>query len=423
MLIEFSVENYRSIGERQRLSLRGKVSDDSHPKNVVGRSNGDVLLKSAVIYGANASGKSNLVRAIRQMRRLVVTKPEEGPDGLDENYNPFIFDSGYAEKPTTFEIIFDVDGIRYKYAYSLNRTTILTESLYAYPNGVQQKWYERLVNEDGLSEFNVSKAHFKRDRESEKRTRADVLFLSMATVFNHPQLQKVHSWFRNQLQVISLASGPPLPTRNIVSPGSASGKEISKRIRDLIVHSDLGILDVIVKEVPYEIPPEVAGVFTPDFLSTLMKETATTQFKYEFVHGSDGKEAGTLPITEESDGTQKLFAMAGTWFGALATEKCLIIDEIDASLHPSLLRHLIEEFHNISEANEAQIVCTTHDTNLLDQCIFRRDQVFFVEKDVSLQSKVYALTEFQPRKDESLAKGYLGGRYGAIPFFGTGMFG
>lgn len=417
MLIEFSVSNFRSIRERQTLSLAASAGDELRTTNVIktGAPATPDLLRSAVVYGPNAAGKSNLILALRFIHDLVLNSAQKTQQGDEIDVTPFLMDDGDATtKPSEFELIFVERGVRYQYGVCLTKRRVESEWLIAYPKGSPQTWFERDASSDDGWKFG---ANFKGQRKLwQDSTRDNALFLSTAVQLKSEQLMPVFEWFRKRLRVIA-------PYTRIMPTFSLQECErdglVRTQIVDFMKSADLGIdgIDVI------------RGKFDesrlPDDMSPLLKEEILKGMENQeiadiyLIHKTPSGKEVQLDLDEESGGTRQLFGLAGPLLDVLRNGWILVIDELDTSLHPLLMRNLVQMFHNPNINREnAQLLFSTHDTTILDREIFRRDQVWFVEKDRHLQTRLYPLTDFSPRKDENFGRGYLQGRYGAVPFVG-----
>lgn len=410
MLVEFSVSNFRSIRERQTLSLvadSGKELRDTHVVERGAPATPD-LVRSAVIYGANAAGKSNLILALQFMKGFVLDSARESRAGDPIDVKPFRLDDHSNGAPSEFEVVFVHDGVRYQYGFEINRTEVLAERLIAYPEGRAQRWFERGREEEPWH-FGPS---FKGARGLwADATRRNALFLSTAVQLNARQLQPVYDWFRDQLRVISLA--------DIGEAFSVSQCEKDPAERARIAHF-LKVADIAIAGVDVQ-RQKVNEATLPEYMPEAVRKSLLEE-GWPVTRMLHSKPDGTqvpFDLDDESHGTRKLFALAGPWLDVLAHGRVLLIDELDTSLHPRLMRHIVGVFHN-PEINRqrAQLIFTTHDTTMLDPDAFRRDQIWFVEKDTNAQSRLYPLTDFSPRKGENFERGYLQGRYGAVPFVG-----
>jgi len=419
VLVEFSVSNYRSIRDRQTLSLvasAGKELRDSHVMPVEAPSTPD-LLRSLVVYGANASGKSNLLLALLFVRDLVRDSARRSKPDEPIPYKPFAV--GAAEglnAPSEFELIFVHAGVRYQYGIAVSALAVEGEWLYAFPEGRQQMWFRReAAPQSGAASWEFGPSLRGQKKLWQEATRPNALFLSTAVQLNAEQLKPVYDWFSVVLRNI----GPFARVREDFTTRQCDRDETWKsRVLEFLVAADLGISEIRVDRQKFDpasfesMPEPIRAYFTEQMKDSEIAEASLT-------HSAKNGQKLTLPLSEESGGTNKIFALAGPWIDVLTNGYILIIDELDTSLHPELLRHLVRLINN-PKVNQkgAQLIFSTHDTSLLDADLFRRDQVWFMEKDTELASHLYPLTDFSPRKGENLEKGYLQGRYGALPFFG-----
>ena len=418
MLIEFSVSNFRSIRDRQTLSMVAASGTEHRDRNVVspGSPSTPELVRSAVIYGPNASGKSNLLLALGFMWKFVQGSTQI-PLGVSINVPPFAFLGKESAQPSEFEIVFVHQSVRYQYGFTVTPDRVLDEWLYAWPKGHQQRWFERRwMSEKGKSEWTFGPNLAGPKKVWQEATRETSLLLSTAVQLNAETLMAPFQWMASRLKP--------------VHPYASFGADFSiqqcladpawkTRIVEFLAAADMGIADVLVekrKMGPSGAPSVLDVSSQPRVQITIGPAEA---YDVRFTHRTgDGAEA-QIGFGDESGGTQKLFTIAGPWLDVLQNGYVLLVDELDTSLHPVLIRHLLAMFHDPAiNTKNAQLVFSTHDTSILDRDVFRRDQVWFVEKDSSLQSHLYPLTEFSPRKEENYARGYLQGRYGALPFTG-----
>lgn len=422
MLIEFSVGNFRSFHKQQTVSMvaaKLKAKDKSLDKsNVIQIPNNPSLLASAAIYGANASGKSNLILALRFMRSFVLNSTKETRAKGAIEVEGFRLSTEMAGEPSFFEIVFVESGDRYRYGFEVTTEQVETEWLYVVPTTREARLFER--ERDNI----VIGPRFREGREIVGHTRPNALFLSVAAQLNGPIALKLVNWFRE----LGIASGlSDRGMQQFTLSKLIKGEyvtEITQLVRDL----DLGIGDLKVETGPHPIPtiPDDAPakyreVFSA--LTALLDEQNAERVTVRTSHmGFDaaGQPAGEVLLDmeeHESEGTRKLFSMSGPLIKALKRGEVLIVDELDARLHPLLTKKIVKLF-NSKESNPfgAQLIFTTQDTNLLDNTLFRRDQVWFVEKDQQGSSHLYSLAEFRVRSDKSFERGYIQGRFGAIPY-------
>lgn len=429
MLIEFNVSNFRSILARQTLSMAASSDVAHRERNVSSGGDKDLrLLRSAVVYGPNAAGKSNLLRAVETLRQLVQNSASGFQEGQPIPVTPFLFSKAPSEQPSEFEIIFIADdGIRYHYCCMVSPERVLKEWLVAYPLGRAQRWFEREYETESKTQRWWFGPNFDAERAERKVwqefTRDNALFLSTAIQLNNVQLRPVFNWITQKL--IVLVPGVnlnPFISINLLREGG--GQE---QIMRFMRAADIGIDRMELLE--EDLTPQPSGALPPGAMrihfefgpppGTSPAPPAQKRFRVLAWHKRAGsKEDVPLDISDESDGTQKLFEFTGGWLRALTGGATLLVDELDRSLHPHITRFLVGLFHSRSNEKNAQLVFTTHDTTLLDTDLLRRDQIWFMEKDGDQSSHLYSLLEYSPRKDEALERGYLKGRYGAIPFIG-----
>ena len=419
MLIEFSVTNFRSIKEEACLSLvasRDKKHSDSNVVEPKLAENGRPiqLLRSAAIYGANASGKTNLLRGLQTMRDIVLN----ASGSLDElPVTPFRFDPECRTLPTSFEVICVADGVRYQYGFSATPHEVIDEWLYAWPSGRMQVWFERSCSETSNEPLWKLGGKLTGDREVWRRaTRPQALFLSTAISLNSTQLRPLFDWFRERLHVASVGGWDR-------SFSLEYCREIDQAdIIDFLTAADLAVADIRIVEkdfspdmFPKDMPSELRDI--AQNIAERLAEKRTVVDVFLRHQPIDGKSA-ELDLDEESHGTQKMFALAGPWLDSLAKGNVIVFDELHDNLHPALVRFLINRFHD-PEANPygAQLIFSTHDTSILDRDMFRPDQIWFCERNEHLETRLFPLSDFRLRRSvEDLEKAYLAGRFGALPY-------
>ena len=423
MLVEFRVKNFRSFRDEQVLSL---VASKDTELDVNCATEGKLrLIKAAGIYGPNASGKSNLIKAIDIMRGIVLNSANYKP-GKKLPVKPFLLDDESQKNPSSFEVIFYHEDIRYQYGFSATNERILEEWLLAYPKGRSrdnaQTWFHRTFNK--LSTVWKFSSFLKGERENLKnKTRDNALFLSVAAQWNNKQLTNVYEWFKDKLRIIN-HSYELRPITACMLLSSEDDDEITKKMRSsittLMKSADLGICNINVKKLTLDRESLKFPEDMPDEVREQFLQKLEDRFQVEMLH--QNKETGkifSLLLEEDSKGTQCFFKLLGPWGQAISKGITIFIDELDASLHPLLTRELIAVIQ-LSEINRsnAQLIFATHDTTLLNPELFRRDQIWFTEKDKSGNTQLYSMSDYKerkPRKGEAMQKGYLAGRYGAIP--------
>lgn len=407
MLIEFSVANFRSIKDEARLSLAANAATERRATNVMipelpGEVRAMPLVRAAAIYGANAAGKTNLIRALSAMRTVV---RQSGQDQDAFPLTPFKFRAQSGDEPTTFDVMGIAQGVRFQYGFAATREAVRSEWLYAWPRGRVQRWFERNGRAWKLGD------KLQGDREVWKRaTRTNALFLSTAAALNSEQLQPIFDWFDRRLAIVQGGRQADVSLQRCRAGQKA-------RILAFLREADLAIADLRVeaKALAPKLPPQGMPAETKDRIS--QKPGGETRISLHLRHDA-GSGPFELAWDEESDGTQKAFALAGPWLDALYNGYVTVIDDLPDNLHPVLVKYLVELFHN-PKANQkcAQLIFSTHDTSILSQDVFRRDQIWFCERNRQQETRLFPLTDFRPRRNrENLERFYLEGRYGAVPY-------
>jgi hypothetical protein len=428
VLIEFKVANFRSIREEQTFSLVAANADKELPESVIDRElpglSGVRFLKGAAIYGPNASGKSNVIKAVEFAVNFVLRSATKLQPGDPTGAEPFKLDGASVREPSSFEMTFVAENTRFVFGFSITPQRVVEEYLVAYPKGSPQRWFHRTFDEGkGVYEWAKPSTAFKRDKSLEAKTRDNCLFLSVGPQFNHAQLTQVFHWFKTEVRFIHLS------TDNRFLPGFTTkilseGRHVDQ-ITNLLVSADTGVTgidlkqeDVSVEDLRRNIPPAVLAELENEGPLQPRKRT-----KVKLLHKTGGGESVELDFNnEESAGTKRLFALAGPWADILEQGYTVFVDEIETSLHPILVKELLKLLFNpVTNPKAAQVVFSTHNPVLLDGSLLRRDQVWFTEKSPAGATHLYPLTDYQPRNTEALAKGYLAGRYGAIPFLPEGL--
>lgn len=428
MIIDFSVKNFRSFRARQSISFVANNREEGLPEAIIdpklaGAEFAKIrLLKGLVIYGANAAGKTNTLKALGYLAHMVEDSATDLDEGDATGVEPFRFAPNTPDEPSEFVLRFIVEGVRYHFALVLNKERILYESLSAFPKGREQVWYERSWDdEDEAYSWEPARStEYKRDHNRVKYTRANALYLSTAVKFNDEQLRPIYLWFKDQICMLRLnADFPPL------SPGFTAKqlmKDANKRaeVTRLLQHADLGILSAKASEHQFQ-ADDLPDDMPDEFVKQLIDKK---HIKISLGHrGHEGREY-SLEWEDESSGTQKFFALTGPWLDILENGYIAGLDEIESSMHPLMVHALLRlVFSEKTNPKGAQLVFTTHNPLLLDTGLIRRDQVWFADKDDEGSTYLYPLTDYKPRKKESLVRGYMAGRYGAVPFIPEGLMG
>jgi len=349
--------------------------------------------------------------ALQFMQSLIVNSASV-QEGSRLSHTPFRLEEKTAGSPSSFEIAFADEGVRYEYGFSADAERIRDEWLIAYPQGRPQRWFERTYQTKTKQyEWYLSSKLKGNARVWRDATRQNALFLSIAIQLNSEQLRPIFTWFQKKLVVVGV--GPSFFNQALTFKllEDPKGKE---KLLQFVHAADFGITDLSMRKEPLAVIGTGPGISpTPEVPGPMFVQVTS------FHKSVDTGKPVSFDLREESNGTQILFNSAGAWLNVLGNGEILFVDELDTSLHPHMTRFLIDLFHNqATNKKNAQLVFTTHDTSLLDSDLFRRDQVWFVEKDQKSASRIYPLTDFSPRRDEALERGYLRGRYGALPFIG-----
>jgi AAA15 family ATPase/GTPase len=410
MFLEFRVRNYKSIRDEQVISLVASPDNELADTHVVSTNLKSVprTLRSAVVYGPNASGKSTLLFALYYMRSVIAESASIIQPGQTYNVQPFKLNEKSTHEPTEFEVTFVMDGVRHQYAFAMTAQRIVSESLLVYRTSKPTQLFSRQLQEDGASyEYEFSSYLTGPRKLWQESTRSNALFLSTAAQLNSERLSPVFRWLVDS--IVYLPSGALL--NDELTTEMLATTEGRESVRRFLGDADISIADV--QAVPRKgFRNQV--VFAAGDMPRATREEAEFQVPM-FLHSSKEGEA-RFELNEESAGTQRLYGLTAPFLDSLRDGKILVIDELDSSLHTLLVRRLVSMFHD-ANAGTAQLIFSTHDTSLLDRSLFRRDQVWFTEKDENHATCVYPLSDFSPRKQEAWERGYLAGRYGAVPYF------
>jgi uncharacterized protein len=445
MLIQFTVENFLSFKDETTFSMVAE-SGDQHSTHVVKGAAGKdrSLLRTAAIYGANAAGKSNLIKAIQFAEDLVLKGTRSGQTIPVPTFK--LGNSG--RQPSKFEFIFTYENILYSYGFKLNASQILEEWLYATPNKQEVLYFERITSPQKETEVEFGTALVGRGKKKEKfldfvaqGTRPNQLFITEAVDRNVTELLPIINWFSKELLIIPAESRSASLEINV-----HKNTQFTDFLEAFLQTSDTGIEKIATEESVLDLAqvfPEMPEDMRQELVQQIsnMDKDETTMLqghygkRYLIIKGEQGQstllqlktqhrnEEGRLvdfSMEEESEGTQRLINLIPALFRLKeGREQVVFIDELDRRLHPLLSRLFIEAVLECNGKNSTnQLVFTTHDTNLLDLTLLRRDEIWFVEKNKQGASHLYSLAEFKIRPDLKIEKGYLNGRFGAIPFLG-----
>lgn len=403
MLAQFCVTNFMSIRDRAVLNLTADNSTKEHPEHVVecGKLH---CLRSVAIYGANASGKSSLLKA---MTAAILTVRESQNLQINDRLGriiPFAFDEEMQHKPTAFEFTIMIDGVKYVYGFSATQESIVEEYLYAYFSSKPSRIFER----NGMDPIECSQADKKEFTAYETRNTKNKLFLSTATAWNCQKTKPVYLWFAEKIDTFTddQLNNPPLTLKHFKEADSPELRAFTKK---LLHSADINIDDYEVTSQQMDTP--VAPL--KDLFGIEVR--GGTLYNVNTHHTMPDKSEFYLDLAAESLGTQNLFFLSPFLFSAFSNGKTLFIDEMSC-LHSILVRFLVGLFNDPDfNSTNAQLIFATHDISLLDLSFFRRDQIYFVEKDGYGRSELYSLDDFSVRASENVGRAYLLGRYGAVP--------
>lgn len=420
MLLEFTTGNFLSIKTKKTLSLEATSIKEHYDTNVV-KLDRFQLLRGAVIYGANAGGKSNLIKAMSTMRRIV--KQSFDASSTDElGITPFLLSTETSNKPSFFEILFLIGTVRYRYGFEVDNKSVKSEWLFESKIKSEKPLFIR--EGDGID---VSPS-FKEAKDLEEKTRDNALFLSVLDQFNGTTAKSIIKWFSNFITI----SGLSHERYKNVTFKMLEDENTKPQLLDFYKKLDLGFDEIDLEKTPFD-TKDITKLFNEEFTKQFLSDIeGKSKIDIKTIHKKYNNENEVVGFEkfdmrrQESSGTNKVFNISGPVFDVLKDGGVLIIDELDASLHP-LVTLMITKLFNSSEFNKtnAQLIFATHDTNLFEYGHYRRDQIYFVEKDVYGASDLYSLVEYKEdggkkiRKDRSFEKDYIQGRYGAIPFIGN----
>ncbi len=437
MLIRFSVENYKSFRDRVEFSMvSSKVR--SHPSHVVkATSANDIsVLKVGVIYGANASGKSNIIKAMKHAQNMILKGSKAG---TNLPYAPFRLDDDFEKKPSRFEFEIKINGKNYAYGFSADQKSIKEEWLYEINKKDDILIYER----SNTTHFKFENIKFKNEEDEQflnftaRGTSENSLFLyecfdrNVLKDLNYiVPISDVFKWFKAKLQIVF-----PNSKYRDLDFGSASDEKEGELITDILKDFDTGVSKLVLRKVSsfddIKLPPNFKDQIIEDLKSSkavvisgprnkrykveLGEDGEITVFQLMMAHKDKNGDDVYFELNQESDGTQRLFDIIPGLVELMLKDKVYIIDEIDRSLHPKITKTFMKLFSMKTVGKDSQLIVTTHETGLLDFELIRRDEVWFTEKNKSGISRIYSLEEFQPRFDKDIRKGYLVGRFGGIP--------
>ena len=398
MILEFSVKNFLSFKEKVTFSMIANSNKELNDNYV--EIGGNKVLKSAAVYGANASGKSNLFKIL-----TLVVLMLRSSNSVDINAKlpliPFKLDKGSVNKPSEFEIKFILDETRYVYGFIADKDKIYDEYLYYYPNGRETKIFDRT----NINEYSYTQKDEKILREIETKNAQNKFFLATATNWNFDKTKAAYNFLTNGIGTCNNLE----ILKNMAYKMYETNPDYLKDFAiDFLQKADFNIEDYQISQI--DVPGEFLTAI-PEFITKTLPDKPKA-YQVLFKHKNSDN---YLSIDEESLGTQMIFAFIPFLADSLKNKKVLIIDELDKSLHSFLVQYIVEIFNDAEiNKNGSQLIFNTH---LLDLNILRRDQIWFTEKNSETgESDLYSLSDFSVRKQENVEKGYMLGRYGAVPF-------
>lgn len=418
MIVQFTVGNFLSFNAKQVLNLEAKGI--SELKTNICTLKTEKILRSMVIYGANSSGKSNLIKAMERMREVVLSSVRLN-DSDELEYSPFLLSIETDSLPTFFEIIFWKESIRYRYGFEYNLRQIENEWLFAGKSEKSEKTlFIRTI--EGIA----VDAKYKEGEGIESKTNNNRLFVSLVAQLGGPISKQILEFFKNYNVLSGLDHNDYKGFTTRMLHKNLNGCEESVELYQKL---KLGFQDIKAIESDFNLS-EIPENLTDELRIKLVKDfTGKRNISLKTIHNKYDKKGEIVDfvlfdkLKNESEGTNKIIDLSGPIFDTLKFGKALIIDELDAKLHPLITMRIVELFNSpISNTKNAQLIFATHDTNLLGEELFRRDQIWFTEKDEREQTELYSLYDFnlpdgsKVRNDSNLEKNYIRGRYGAIPF-------
>ena len=433
MLIEFKVANYRSIGEEQILSLIPAPKQKEHLDNIISKGKHSAL-NALAIYGANGSGKSNLLLAMGLLNKLIHLSARSSST-TKLPFDPFLLREGWESKPTKFEISFIIEQEKYRYGVEFSREQITHEWLYRKSQGREVDLFLR--EGDTIDVSSGFKGNNRVIDAAIEATKPNALFLSTCDMFNVEEAKRIFQWFK----YFNNVDGIDTEDEEIrtVSMWYNQDETDRENIIEHLLRLNLGFegirmskKDFDESDLPKELNEETKNLLIEN-LSGMQGYSVQAVHK---IYASDGKETGKILAWKfderESKGTIKALHLSGPIISALKNGGVLIIDEIEAKMHPLITLNTINIFLNKeTNPNNAQLIFATHDTNLLSYSNLRRDQIYFTEKNEWKSTEIFSLSDFiylgetgiskpaKERPDSDKEKRYFEGRYGAVPFLGS----
>lgn len=420
MLLEFTCANFRSINHKCTLSLRAQGIADEPKNNVFQINKNAKVLKTAALYGANSSGKTNVVKAFLAMIYQVVESVRLNP-GEKLRFEPFRLTT-VQNNPTFLEAVFIVDNTTYRYGFEYNESMILGEWLYSSSVGGKREKCLFIRTEEGIG---VNENTFSEGVGKEVNTDDNRLFLSLCAQLGGDISKSIITKFQSMNAISGIESRGYSAYSKAMLHTHSEGYDSAVKFFDRV---QLGFDSIETKEEDFDesdLPQDMPSELKESIVNQFRGKKRILLFSKHNVYNKNGKVVGytIFDIDEESEGTKKLIELSGPIFDTLANGKVLWVDELDAKMHPLISNHIVDLFNNPkTNPHNAQLIFSTHDTHLLSSKLLRRDQIWFTEKDKMEQTDLYNMMDIElpdgskPRSDSNYERNYIAGRYGAVPF-------
>lgn len=410
MLIQFKAANFRSIKDEICFSMQPYKGNNEYEDNLMRLKEKGVkgdkdlpLLKSALIFGPNAAGKSNVLKALASLKQIVAGNHRLQLNGEIRQISPFGLDKGYMQQPSFFELFFIIDNVRYVYGLKVSKKNVVQEYLVYWPKGRAQEIFSRSGQDIVLSKY---EADYDLGKNIINEIRENQLALSILTYRNYTPVKKVFDFITSKINIIGIS---PFYNYEPLNKYLIKNEVIKSGVQNIMRKIDVGISFISLKEVqtPY---------VTEDDDGESVEEIHTS-YMVTFAHESDNGNL-LLPLGEESDGTRRCYYLAGYILSIINQGGVLLVDEIDSSMHHVLVKELLNAVHSMDGDCRFQLIATSHDLELFDRdCKLRRDQYWLANKDYkSGATDIYSIADFKVRKDLDLKRAYLNGRFDAVPF-------
>ncbi|MCG2462943.1 ATP-binding protein [Flavobacteriaceae bacterium F89] len=409
MIVFFKVRNFESIKDTLTLSFLSTSISEHNDSNVVLKGR-DELLRSLVLYGHNASGKSNILDAVAFYRWFIVNSATELQSNDEIEADPFRLNSETEKAPSFFEMCFYIGNVKYRYGFESTKERVTKEWLLETKKIKEYPVFLR-INDD----FQIDEKRIPGALGVEKRTRKNALFISACSQWNVKKAQKIFKWFDDTYTVHGLMDN----SYRDITLELLENKKYSRLINRFLRKADLGIngvniIDIKLEDIIDFVPEELKDDYKEKFKDGNNRAVLMSHDKFD-KNNKKIDQAHFLLEKHESEGTKKFFNLIGVYVKAIIENRFLIIDEFDARLHTLLTKAILKLFNSSKVKSESQLLVAAHDTALLDKRILRRDQICFVEKNKYGSTEMISLVEYKPRKESPFDRNYLDGKYGGIP--------